>query len=260
MINFLEKETFELQKIIKVLQDFEQNFESAKKLAQLLGVHCDAQKTTFVFWTPKIVEMNHDAFLLEIFTPQTIIDFKKIEQVVDFQLFTFNLKQLNEISFGVFEGINIGNENQIGDFYDLIYFDKKNQKQRIADPLAYSIPFGAFSPAEVFDIQSVTRNRKDGFYLKNLEGKVKKPANILEIHIPTASEGGTLSHLSDFYKKMKQNIDNQGIVSDFEKAFLGYDAIELMPLQALSEHENKPPFWQETHRNGNLTKIGRAHV
>ncbi len=255
MINLLAKETSELRKILENLQDFEQNFDSAKQLARLLGVHFSEGKTSFVFWTSGINVEKGFENILEIYRPKSEIDFSKKEQNIDFQVVTLHLQQINELTFGIFEGIKVGNKNQVGDFYELFYSDKKNQKHRVADPLAYSIPFGTFSPAEIFDIQSVTQNRKDDFYLKNLQGKVQKPTNILEIHIPTASEGGTLAHLSDFYKKTSQTIDNQGIVSDFEKAFLAYEAVELMPLQALAEHENKAPFWQEKHRNESTASI-----
>ena len=249
MIDFLATETNLLQKTLESLQDFEENWESAKKIAALLGVHCLDEKISFLFWTPDI-----DKTYIDIFTSNTNIDFNKKEQIIDFQVVTNNLQQFGAFSFGVFEGVTIGNKKQVGDFYELFYLDKNNQKQRIADPLAYSIPFGAFSPAEVFDIKSITQNRKDDFYLKNLQGKVEKPANILEAHIPTATEGGTLSHLSDFYKKINQSIENQSL-SDFQLAFLGYDAVELMPLQALAEHENQAAFWQEKSRNGNTVSV-----
>jgi hypothetical protein len=255
MINFLAQETAELGKVLENLQDFEQNFDVAKQLAKLLGVHFSKGKTSFVFWTPEINLEKKFENTLEIYCPKLEINFFKNEQTIDFQVVSFHLKQINEIIFGVFEGIKVGNKNQIGDFYDLFYLDKKNQKCRIADPLAYSTPFGAFSPAEIFDIQSVTQERKDYFYLKNLQGKVQKPANILEIHLPTASEGGTLADLADFYKKINQTIDNQGFTSDFEKAYLAYDAVELLPLQVLAEHENKPPFWQEKYRTENIISV-----
>ncbi len=247
----IEKTLALKQNIIIPFNDARNDFEQLKEFVKHLGVHSANDSTQFIFWTPEVKNANFDCLALEIYRPKVTIDFEKNIQNIDFEVFTLAIQVENELAYGVYEGIKIGNETQVGDFYQLFSIGKNGNRKKIYDTLSYSIPFGAFSPAEVFDFQTISKNRKDEIYLKNIGHKAPYPANILEMHIPTTTKGGTIQDLAIFYK----NIDKKENISSFEKTFLGYDAVELMPLQPLCEHEGKEGFWQEKNRENNTISV-----
>ncbi len=241
-----------LSAYITIFNQDKKNYAALQQHVKHLGVHRVGDATQFIFWTPEVKYLQLSKIELEIYRPKNDIDFEKNIQSIDFELFTLPMLIQNELTYGVFENIKMGNAQQTGDFYQLVGYQKDGTKQLLFDPLAYSIPFGAFSPAEVFDNQSITQHRKDENYLKNIKNRANYPANILEMHIPTTTQGGTIADLKNFYQNLSKNIAK---ATDFEKTFLGYDAIELMPLQALTEHEGKNGFWQEKSRNSNQIEV-----
>jgi hypothetical protein len=62
-----------------------------------------------------------------------------------------------------------------------------------------SLPFGAMAPAELYDAGAMQAGRADAAYFEALKGgaphKFGPATNILQIHVPTATAGGTLASL-----------------------------------------------------------------
>jgi hypothetical protein len=62
----------------------------------------------------------------------------------------------------VLEGMKPGTKEELGCFYWLRYLDMNSDDVKvIGDCLAYSLPYGVYAPAELYDMASLQRNRKD---------------------------------------------------------------------------------------------------
>jgi hypothetical protein len=98
------------------------------------------------------------------------------------------------------EGMRAGTREAVGDFYALTWRDAEDKWHRILDPLAMSLPFGAMAPAELYDVAAMQAARGDAAYFEALRGpevhKFGPPTNILQVHVPTATAGGTIASLT----------------------------------------------------------------
>ena len=113
-------------------------------------------------------------------------------------------------------GVKPGNRNQAGSFYWLRYIDAEDRLHIIRDPLAYSLPYGVFAPAEVYDMRRLQRQRKDLTYFRRSAApkgmpeaeipRVPPPTNILQIHVKTASAEGTLEGLTQVYQRISEKL------------------------------------------------------
>ncbi|WAK73925.1 glucosylglycerol hydrolase [Arthrospira sp. PCC 9108] len=143
-------------------------FEKAQILAQKLGAHWLGDGLTQIgFWTPKLTSqvMRRLEIFLEVLTPIDEIDLRADQQVVRFHRTRLNLKQQGEYHWGVVAGMEPGSREQVGSFYWLRYIDQAEKLQAIRDPLAYSLPYGVFGPAELYDIETLQAQRADLEYL-----------------------------------------------------------------------------------------------
>ena len=129
-------------------------FENYQNVAKYLGAHYQNGQCLFGFWLPERQDkqLSETQFSLEILRPLRTIDFQKEEQQLDFEVTRFPLQWKGDFAFVTIEGIRGGSKAIVGDFYQIKYKDHKNRTKHIFDPLAYSIPFGVFAPAEVYDM------------------------------------------------------------------------------------------------------------
>jgi len=122
----------------------------------------------------------------------------------------------------------------------------------LPDGLAYSLPFGAFAPAEFYDIDGMQRARRDQDYYDHLrtpadgDGVVRfgPPANILQVHVNTATPEGTLAGLNRVLTRIADKLRAGTPLTPAEQNFVGYEAIQLMPVEPTIEYELGPHFWQ----------------
>ena len=231
-------------------------FAAAQQLVRRLGSHCRDGRAEIGFWAPELVEgeIPTSQILLEILTPCEPIDLRVDQQAILFRRERVPLALDGEYLWGVIEGIEAGSREHVGAFYWVRYKDRKGTWQTIHDPLAYSVPFGAFAPAELYDIERLDRERADRGYFARLDAqpdldgvpRIGPPVNILQIHTNTASLPGTLAGLGDIYSTIGHKLRAGQSLTPAEQNYAGYDAIQLMPIEPTIAYEAGPPFWKMT--------------
>ena len=238
--------------------------QKAQVLAQRLGASYRRDSLTEVgFWTPELageVIQSERQIYLEVFTPQSPIHFRQPEQTLVFQRDCVQLRLQGEYVWGVVSGLQPGTRDRAGSFYWLRFLDVEGKLHTIRDPLAYSLPYGVFGPAELYDMDRLQRQRPDLWYFQQTgvlaggegsadlpelafqEGaiaqlpRVEAPVNILQIHVNTASASGTLEGLTHIYRRISEKLELQQPLTPAEEHYVGYDAIQLLPIEPTIEY------------------------
>lgn len=229
-------------------------FGAARELVKQLGAHYREDGITQVgFWTPQLVEKEipPERIYFEILTPLEPIDFTVDEQRLTFRRDRLPLMQDGDFMWGIIKGMTPGTRETIGSFYRMVYQDRSGEWMAIRDHLAYSIPFGAFAPAELYDMTGMFARRKDGEHFKNLRTapdpdgipRILEPTNILQIHPRTASAEGTIAGLTNIYQTIADKIRNDEPLTSAEENYAAYDSIQLMPIEPIIEYEAGHNFW-----------------
>ncbi|MGK7921702.1 MAG: glucosylglycerol hydrolase [Trichodesmium sp.] len=225
-------------------------FEKAQTIVRKLGAYYRPDGLTEVgFWSPRLLAqvMRKLEIYLEVLTPLDEINPRATEQTITFRRDRLNLKQQGEYIWGVVEGMIPGNRDRIGSFYWLRYIDQQGELQAIRDVVPYSLPYGVFAPAELYDIDTLQANRKDINYFaqrgktqKAASGqdiilRVRPPRNILQIHVGTASPEGTLEGLTKIYQRVSDKIKAKETLTPAEENYVGYGGIQLLPTEPTIE-------------------------
>lgn len=228
---------------------------AAEILAKRLGMHYRDGYAEVGFWAPELAEKKVLAgdVSLEIFTPLDELKLAASQQQVTFRRELLPLAQYEGYLWGVIAGLQPGSREQLGSLYRVKYRDRQQNWHTIADYLAYSVPFGAFAPAECYDVARLDRERTDRDYFTNREGEtgadgilqLSPPLNILQIHVPTASAGGTLASLNRRYRRIAAKVQNGHPLTPDEENYVGYDAVQLPPIEPTIEYEAESRFWEE---------------
>ena len=221
-------------------------FEKGQAIAKKLGAHYRQDGLTEIgFWTPELTGevMRPRDIYLEVFTPLEKINWRSQFQTINFRRDCLRLKQQGEFFWGVIAGMKAGNREQAGSFYWLRYYNQRGQLQTIRDILPYSLPFGIFAPAEVYDIETLQAQRKDLEYFRRTSAsdneeipRVGTPINILQVHIGTASESGTIESLERIYSNIATKLKANITLTPAEENYIGYDAIQLLPIEPPIEY------------------------
>ncbi|MEC4805471.1 MAG: glucosylglycerol hydrolase [Jaaginema sp. PMC 1079.18] len=233
-------------------------FEKAKMLATRLGAHYRADGLTEVgFWTPRLSAqvMRKSEIYFEVLTPLEAIDTHIDEQVIPFRRDRLNLKQQGEFHWGVVAGMTPGDRDRIGSFYWLRYIDQAGQLQAIRDTIPYSLPYGVFGPAELYDIDKLQAQRQDLEYFRRTGAsqmpaldsvpalrripRIRAPRNILQIHVGTSSPERSIAGLNRLYQGIAEKIANDIPLTPAEKCYIGYDAIQFLPTEPTIEFRDE---------------------
>ncbi|MCA9980660.1 MAG: hypothetical protein KDD89_07505, partial [Anaerolineales bacterium] len=230
------------------------SFSAAQTIVPRLGAHYDPEtgQTTVGFWIPDIAQQGEGDVWLEIHRPLTAPMPNTAVQTVQFQRWRLPLKIQGEFAWGVYDGLQAGTRGQWGDFYWLVYQNEVGEWQTEVDPLAYSIPFGSFAPAELYDMVALQHGREDADHFQKLDiattengiPRLGPPANILQLHVGTASAEGTLAGLTRIYRTISHKLKNDEPLTPAEQNYVSYDAIQLMPIEPTIEYEGGPGFWE----------------
>ncbi|MBE9044450.1 alpha-amylase [Pleurocapsales cyanobacterium LEGE 10410] len=225
--------------------------EQTKALARRLGAYYRPDGLTEIgFWVPGLIRdvLHEREIYLEVFTPQGSIDWQEKEQTIKFKRDRLQLEQQGEYIWGVVAGMQPGNREQPGSFYWLRYVDRAEKLRTVRDLVPYSLPYGIFAPAELYDIDSLQASRADLAYLertaKSNEPRIKIPRvseikNILQVHIGTASAEGTIEGLTRIYQNIASKIEREQPLTPSEQNYLGYDALELLPTEPTIEYRDE---------------------
>ncbi|MDJ0715825.1 MAG: glucosylglycerol hydrolase [Prochloraceae cyanobacterium] len=254
-----EKETQKLLDWASAIEESNATYlEKAQALARRLGAHYRADGLTEIgFWTPKLIaEVMHERDIyLEVLTPLEEIDWQAPEQMIRFKRDRLHLKQQGEYIWGVVEGMQAGDRTNAGSFYWLRYIDQADTLRAIRDVVPYSLPYGVFAPAELYDMDSLQADRKDLDYFKRTGTRdreniprvgqpqnilqLSEPHNILQLHVGTATKEGTLAGLTKLYQKIAEKIVMSQPLTPAEQNYVGYDAIQLLPTEPTIEFRDE---------------------
>lgn len=237
-----------------ILQTDEDAFTQAERIVTKLGAQVQEAVVTFGFWAPELAESGIPAsqVALELFTPQEAINLQAPVQRHSFAVTRLPVYLADEFCFSAATQLLIGNRQQLGTLYQLVYQDHNGVWQIVHDHLACSLPFGVFAPAEVTDIAQALKTRQDADYFSKLavepepDGtpRVAPPGNILQIHVATATAEGTLSGLTKRYQEIASKLSANAPLSAADDAFIGYDALQLMPIEPTIVYEAGERFWE----------------
>lgn len=238
-----------------VLDGAETAFHAARQIARRLGAHraegglCEA-----VFWTPELVERRVPAgdVFLEVLDPVEPLDLRVARQRIAFRRTLLPMARCEGYSMVAVAGMRAGTRQEVGSFYALVWRNGDGRLHRVLDPLAASLPFGAFAPAEFYDVGAMQAARDDGAYFAALAetaqggpARVPPPGNILQIHVPTATAGGTVASLARHFEHLADRVRRGFEPEPADRIYLGYDAIQLLPVEPTTVYESGPDFWTE---------------
>lgn len=231
-------------------------FEAARKVCRRLGAHVVKNRTEFGFWAPEILEKRvspHDVYL-EILTPTDEMNLSAGYVEMRFRRQLLPMHKSSEFLWVSVEGLTAGRRERVGCFYQVKYQTGDGKWGKIPDYLAYSLPYGVFAPAELYDIGHLQANRADADYYRALRKQYGKDAiprrpvakNILQIHVPTGSAGGTLASLARRYEEIGAKVADGQPLLPAEEAYIHYDAVQLMPVEPTIVFEAGPPFFHDS--------------
>lgn len=233
-------------------------FDAARKIARRLGAHRNGDCCEVGFWAPELLERrvpDGDVFL-EVLEPAEPIDLERARQQVRFSRALVPVERYESYCFVSVEGMRPGRRDEIGTFYALAWRDADGVWNRILDPLAASLPFGVMAPAEYYDVAAMQAARTDHAYYQAIEAdetglaKIGPSTNILQVHVPTATAGMTLASLTRHFEYLAERVSRGIEPEPSERIFLGYDAIQLLPVEPTTVYEAGPDFWTETDAGG----------
>jgi len=236
-------------------QSDETILHKAQALATRLGANYRPETglTEIGFWAPELGAdmIQPKNIYLEVFTPKKAINPETPVQKVIFRREYVELVKQGEYFWGVLSGLKAGTKETLGSFYWLRYLDMDtNEVQVVGDCLAYSLPYGVYAPAEVYDMASLQAQRKDLAYFgqgdrgENGVIRVHPPCNILQMHINTASPDGTLAGLTETYRAIAHKLESKETLTPAEQNFVGYDAVQLLPIEPTVEYRGKHDLGQ----------------
>ena len=247
LICLVEEET---EKLISWINEVEHSsatvFEKNQLIVTRLGAHYRRDGLTEIgFWTPELMRevMRPRDIYLEVFTPLEKINWRSPKSKIHVRRDCIPLKQRGEFFWGVLKGMKAGTREKAGSFYWLRYLNPYGKIETIRDIIPYSVPYGIFAPAELYDMESLQENRADLDYFKATGTtkdddipRVPAPVNILQIHIGTASKEGSFEGLTNLYRSIGEKIKKNQSLLPYEENYLNYDAVQLLPVEPTIEY------------------------
>lgn len=221
---------------------------ASERIARQLGAHVSENSARFLIWHPGFE--SADAVHIDLYIPHSDITYDKPDQHAGFLFRTFEMETRGDFAAACFEGLKAGDRNGFGTFYEYRII-RGEEDEPVRDPMAWSMPYGIYAPAELYDVESVLRERKDADYFRNIENdlssedrRISPSVNLLEVHVGTTTRGGTLHSLAQRYKQIAASIRSGQDLTPDEKNLAGFDGIELMPVDPVIEHPDKHRFWE----------------
>ncbi|WP_232822923.1 glucosylglycerol hydrolase [Oceanibium sediminis] len=229
-----------------------ERFEAETAIARRLGGQVCGDQARFGFWAPELLDHrvpDGDIFL-EVLSARGELDLTRSAQQVGFERALVPMERYEAFCFVAVDGLRAGRRDSIGDFYTLTWRDGEGHWHRVLDPLAMSLPFGAMAPAELYDVASIDAGRGDRDYWSALRRdaphRFGPPTNILQIHVPTATAGGTLASLTRQFERLAERVSRGLPLEDADALYLGYDAVQLLPVEPTTVYETGPDFWVDS--------------
>ncbi len=234
------------------LASADDSFEAARDVVEKLGAHWQGEHAEFGFWTPELVDRSvpeEDVFV-ELITPTEPVDLTADETTVPVRRERAPTRRAGEYTWAAIDGVRPGTRDRLGTLYRLTYRTDDGW-ETIHDPLAYSLPFGAYAPAELYDVDRLDAERPDREYYEALgtedepvateeDGglpRIEPATNLLELHPGTASEAGSLAGVARRYEEIARKRREGEELTPMERNFAGYDGVQVMPIAPITEGE-----------------------
>lgn len=223
---------------------------NASFFAKKFGAHIDSDSSAkFVIWHSAIEKAKHVE--IEIFEIKGDLIYSKPEQHADAIYHKFAMSISGPFAIIVMDNLPAGNRDKFGAFYQFRLFNQDGSEKIIRDPMAWSMPYGINAPGELYNAKKVLSERKDLEYYTNLEKTLNKSdsirigpsTNMLEVHTGTATRHGSIQSLKNKYQQLATTIRNGNTLSADQKNLLGFDAVQLMPIDPVIEHPENHAFW-----------------
>lgn len=234
--------------------------EAARRVARLLGSHASNGRADFGFWLPGA----GGAAELELLHPEEDVAFEG-EQRVRFTRRRLPLAWAGEVAVLSVDGVRPGTHDRCGTLYRLRVPGPDGEERVQGDPLAASLPFGVRGPAEAFDLELMQAERADRAYLRHVAIGVEDepvrlgpPGPVLELHVGTATHGGTVADLAALFEGLAEKIRAGQAPTPAERAFLGFDAVQLLPLEPVPEDRAQPPRFEAFEARGDQATVHAA--
>jgi hypothetical protein len=254
----------------RILDRHDDRFEAARELVEHLGAHWQAEEgyAEVGFWTPGLVdEVPAEAVELEVLTAREPVDLTT-ETTVEFDRTLVETRREGEFTWATVEGMRPGTREELGSLYRLVY-EHEGERGEVPDPLAASLPFGAYAPAELYDLDRLDRERPDREHFRTLgtddeaiptsedDGlpRVEPATSMLEIHPGTATGDGSLAGLARRFREIAEKQRAGEELAPADRNFLGYDAIQLMPVEPITENEDHPGYFRPDDRSGDRVEV-----
>jgi len=228
------------------------SYGAAKQILKKLGGNFESESGESIFgiWIPQVADSI--PVQIEIFEPLNEINFSSDTQHVSFRRFQFQMNRSHDFAWAAVGELQAGTAEQTGHFYHFFYHDEQGEKQVLRDPMALSLPFGIFAPAELYNLEEAQSKRTDLHYFKamaevdSVEDLPRIPAakTMVEIHPGTATHERTIAGMSRLFSEIGRKIEQGETLSAFEKNFCAYDGIQLMPVEPIIENPDLPDYWQ----------------
>lgn len=241
-----------------VAHDDGRAFAAARLRARRLGATVVADDAgdlvEFGFWAQDLQarQVPDERLRLELFVPLDAVDPARPRQVARFSRLRLPLRRDGAFLWCAVRGLPVGSRTRLGALYWLAFADEHGTWSTRPDPLGASYPFGAFAPAEVYDVVALHAGRADaGFFRRFADAQAaprrfEQPANVLQLHVATATAGGTIASLSRTLRRVAAKRAAGESLTPFERCLSEYDAIQPLPLEPTIEREHGPAPWTPT--------------
>ena len=230
--------------------------DAAAQIVRRLGAHRRGDLAEIGFWVPELLDLrvpDGDIFL-EVLDPVGPLDLQVARQTVQFARTRLPMRRHDAYAFVAVRGMRAGTRDEIGSFYGLAWRDADGGWRRVFDPLAASLPFGVFAPAEFYDVEAMQAARADAAYFRAMPdgdpAKLGPAGNILQVHVGTATAGRTIASLARQFEALADRLRRGLSPEPADRIFLGYDAVQLMPVEPTMVYEAGPGFWTEARERG----------
>ena len=220
-------------------------FNQARLLASRLGPRVGRDSVAFGFWAPGL----KGAPEIELFTPLDPCPPRRRVERREFVRCRVPAVRQGEFVWAVVQGAHVGTPSRAGSLYRLRLRQEGGGERLLNDPMACSLPYGPFAPAELYDLDALQARRPDRPYYRGLAGtpatdgvvRIAPPTNILQVHVATATAEGTLAALRERLEAVARRAAADQALTPEEQHFTGFDAVQLMPVEPTIGREEGPP-------------------
>ena len=235
-------------------------FVAARARARRLGAHAvhDAagERVEFGFWAHDLDDRRvpDECVRLELYVPHGAVDPSAPPSLARFTRVRLPLERDGGFFWAAVRGVPIGTPSRLGALYALAFADEHGTWTTRPDPLGASYPFGAFAPAEVYDVAAMHEGRGDAGLFERLAAlsrpadgdavsRFPAPANVLQLHVASATKGGTIADLTRVVRRVADKVAAGAELTPFERCFSEYDAVQPLPLEPTIEREAGDRPW-----------------